>query len=644
MPSGDFVRPLVYASRVEWPTERADAGAHGSRSDRMTRGSSAVWRACLWLLCACLYWASAPGAAIERADVVLMPGASAVDLAPQLRYHHDPDDRQDLDAAWQRVETGMTQLPDGNDAFGFQRGTFWFHARVVNHEPREPRWMLVQEYPLSDEVDAYVRYADGRVVHHAGGDHRPFDSRSVRYRHPNFSLDLPVGEPVDVLVRVRSQSSMQVPLQLYTPKAFTEVSRDAQLAIGVYYGIMLALFFYNLVLWLSLRDASYFWYLCHVTAFGLVLFTLNGLGFEYLWPESPWLADHMVPISICLALVAMLQFSRTFLELPRRWPQGNVLLLALMTFFALFGIASVLLPLRISTPIASRAVLVGVFGIVIATIIVLRRGYAPARLLLLAWSAFLLGTAAFTLLAFGILPKNFATEYGVQIGSALEMLLLSIALGHRYAALRNANQRIVAEANQKLERKVAQRTQEVRSTLLQLEEAHTRLRDSSRRDGLTGLYNRTWFHEGFRELARQAQDGDRPLAVLMIDLDHFKGINDRFGHLAGDDCLRWAARRIGRVLRPHDALLARFGGEEFIAAIPGCDLRAAAEVAETIRHALSEEPCGSGDDRIRVTASIGVHVVAPPDAAAVDSALALADRALYAAKANGRNCVELAPA
>ncbi len=599
-----------------------------------------MWRC--WLMLAAL-GCLLPASAQARTEVVLTPGIARVALAPQLGYHHDRDEVDDLAAIWRRVDAArMAPLPDGADAFGFQRGTFWFHARVVNRDPYEPRWMLVQEYPLSDEVDLHVRYADGRTLYFASGDHRPFASRSVRYRHPNFSFELPVGAPVDLLVRVRSQSSMQVPLQLYTPKAFTEVSRDAQLAIGVYYGIMLALFFYNLVLWLSLRDASYFWYLCHVSAFGLVLFTLNGLGFEYLWPGASWMADHMVPISICLALIAMLQFSRTFLELPRRWPQGNVLLLALMAFFVLFGIASIWLPLRISTPVASRAVLVGVVGIVIATVVVLRRGYAPASLLLLAWSMFLLGTAAFTLLAFGVLPKNFATEYGVQIGSALEMLLLSIALGHRYAALRHENLRITAEANLRLERKVAQRTQEVRSALLRLEDAHARLRDLSRRDGLTGLYNRTWFHEAFRELASQGKQAGTPLAVLMIDLDHFKSINDRHGHLAGDDCLRWAARRIGRILRPHDALLARFGGEEFVAAIPGSDMAAAGEVAEAIRHALGDEPCGSGDTRIRVTASIGVHVVDPESERGVDDALASADRALYAAKANGRDCVELA--
>src|SRR3546814_9674863 len=99
---------------------------------------------------------------------------------------------------------------------------------------------------------------------------------------------LPPGQPVELLVRVQSESSMQVPLVIMTQTAFAELARDAQFAIGIYYGILLALFFYNLVLWLMLRDSSYFWYLFHLSAFGMVLFTLNGLGFEYLWPNSAW--------------------------------------------------------------------------------------------------------------------------------------------------------------------------------------------------------------------------------------------------------------------------------------------------------------------------------------------------------------------
>ncbi len=130
---------------------------------------------------------------------------------------------------------------------------------------------------------------------------------------------------------------MQVPLVLYTPRAFAELLRDTQFSTGLYYGIVLALLIYNLVLWLMLRDSGYFWYLLHVTAFGLVLFTLNGYGFEYLWPEWPWMADAAVPLSICLALIGMQLFARSFLELRERWPVGNAISLGISAFFAVLA-------------------------------------------------------------------------------------------------------------------------------------------------------------------------------------------------------------------------------------------------------------------------------------------------------------------
>ena len=577
----------------------------------------------------------------QARTLVLAPGSHQAALGPHLEYFHDTTATDDVDDALGRIANGQfAPVPGGNAAFGFQSGAFWFQLTVINHNADEPRWMLVQRYALSDHIDVYARYRDGRIVHMRSGDSLPFSSRSIRYRHPNFRLELPRDEPVMLLVRVQSESSMQVPLDLYTPAEFTSLSRDSQIIIGLYYGILLALFVYNLVLWVSLRDASYFWYLLHISAFGLVLFTLNGFGFEYLWPDSTWLADKSVPLSICLALIGMQQFARIFLELKQRFPIGNRVSLAWIGFFVLLGVASLQLPYRISTPVASGAVVLGVIWIFIATFVVLRRGYAPAKLFLIAWSMFLLGIALIAALAFGLLPKNLFTEYGVQIGSALEMLLLSVALGYRYAALRNENERIVNEANLQLERKVAQRTQELRSALTQLEEAHRRLRDSSRRDGLTGLYNRTHFHEGFDTLLAQCRDNGTPVSLLMIDLDHFKSINDRYGHLVGDDCLRWAAQRIGQALRSHEsALLARFGGEEFVVVLPEHDLGSAVTVAEHLRRRLVEEPCVSGEHRLRVSASIGVHTVEAGSDTDSDDALSVADQALYAAKANGRDCV-----
>ena len=582
-------------------------------------------------------------AAVERAPppAVLDARTPSLSLTPYLSYYHDASAVDDADDAWRLNDAGKFKpVPAGKTAFGFQPGAFWFHAVIDNRDREQPYWMLVQSFALLDRVDVYVRYQDGRVVHLASGDRLPFSARSIPYRHPNFRLDLPPGETVQLLVRTQSESSMQVPLDLYTPEAFTSISRDAQFVMGLYYGILIALFVYNLVLWITLRDRNYFWYLFHITAFGLVLFTLNGYSFEYFWPHDPWLANVAVPASICLAMIGMQQFARAFLEMPARFPRGNRVSIALIVVCSLLGLASLWIPYSVATPWATRSVIVGVLWVVAAAIVGVRRGYMPARLFLLAWALFLSGTAMIAALGFGILPKNILTEYGVQIGSAMEMLLLSIALSHRYAALRNENERIAAEANQKLERKVAQRTQEVRSTLMQLEDAHRRLRDSSRRDGLTGLYNRTHFHETFQTLLRDGREQQQPVSLLMIDLDHFKSINDRYGHLAGDDCLRWAAQRIGQALRAHEtSLLARFGGEEFVVVLPGLDLGSAVGVAESLRKRLVEELCPTGEHRLRVSASIGVHTVDAGMEVDSDAALSVADQALYAAKAHGRDCV-----
>ncbi|MGY0798927.1 sensor domain-containing diguanylate cyclase [Lysobacter sp. A286] len=565
---------------------------------------------------------------------------SQLELAPYIGYYHDTSGEADLAKARDMLRNGrFAPLPDGNTTFGFQPGAYWFHARISNNNPLEPRWLLVQKYALSDHVDVYTVHPDGRVDHHAGGDWLPFDARSIRYRMPNSWIHMADGQPVDLLVRVSSQSSMQVPLWLYTPAAFAEASRDGQFGIGLYYGILLALFVYNLVLWLRLLDSGYFWYLLHISAFGLVLFTLNGLGFEYLWPDSLWLADKSVPLSICLAQIGMQQFARHFLELRQRWRFGDYIGLAMIGFFVLLGIASLWLPYRIATPLASASVFISIGWIAVESIVVMRTGYKPARLFLLAWALFLLGTAMFAAVAFGLLPKNFITEYGVQIGSASEMLLLSIALGYRYAVLRTENERIVREAGQELEQTVRRRTTELRNALSQLGDAHARLRETSQRDGLTGLHTRAYFIERFQHLMLESHHQRQPLSLLLMDLDLFKHINDNHGHLVGDECLRWTARTIGQTLRPHGALLARFGGEEFVVGLPGLSLQDAIVIAEEIRQNLRDASCLNEGQEIRLTVSIGVHQLELDGGTNISPALKRADEALYRAKGDGRDCV-----
>jgi len=131
----------------------------------------------------------------------------------------------------------------------------------------------------------------------------------------------------------------------------------------------------------------------------------------------------------------------------------------------------------------------------------------------------------------------------------------------------------------------------------------------------------------------------RPLAVLLLDLDHFKAINDRYGHLAGDDCLNAAAACLEDTARQHAGLAARYGGEEFALVIPDTDTAAVRQIAETLRLRIQHTVVESHGQRIALSTSIGIHLIPAGQHTAPEEAIRLADEALYRAKRDGRNCV-----
>jgi diguanylate cyclase (GGDEF)-like protein len=160
-------------------------------------------------------------------------------------------------------------------------------------------------------------------------------------------------------------------------------------------------------------------------------------------------------------------------------------------------------------------------------------------------------------------------------------------------------------------------------------------------DALTGLHNRGWLDDAFdREIKRSERDA-LPLTMIMIDVDHFKKVNDSYGHLAGDQVLVVVGENIRKPLRPND-LVARFGGEEFCVLLPETRLEHALEIAERLRERVSKADTGSvdGQQLPKVTISLGVTEYKP--GYALDTMIASADVAMYHAKKNGRNCVQVA--
>ena len=182
---------------------------------------------------------------------------------------------------------------------------------------------------------------------------------------------------------------------------------------------------------------------------------------------------------------------------------------------------------------------------------------------------------------------------------------------------------------------ISERTRTERAVQVLQEE----LREQSTHDALTGLYNRRFLDESFGRELLLAKRGGHPVSVILADLDHFKAVNDRNGHLAGDEVLRIFGTLLTTNARASD-IVCRYGGEEFLLVLPGMTTEGAVERAEQLRQAMAATAVSHGQSRITVTASFGVATF-PTHGGTTDELIAAADRALYSAKAEGRNRVNL---
>jgi diguanylate cyclase (GGDEF)-like protein len=216
--------------------------------------------------------------------------------------------------------------------------------------------------------------------------------------------------------------------------------------------------------------------------------------------------------------------------------------------------------------------------------------------------------------------------FGMPIVGFTALFLVSArALNGRYE---REHTELVALQHQ-LEQRVLERTRE-------LEDANQRLEEASRTDSLTGLPNRRAFLEVSDHELKRSIRALETFSIVMVDLDHFKEINDRHGHAAGDELLCAAASRLRSVLRAQD-LVARWGGEEFILLFPDTDTNAATIAAEKVRAALASAEFERDGKRETITASFGI--ASHGYAQSLERTIALADAALYRAKAEGRNRV-----
>ncbi|WP_417565394.1 diguanylate cyclase [Marinobacter sp.] len=536
--------------------------------------------------------------------------------------------------AWQAFGTG--------DVFsrGFSDGSFWLKIEV----PPEPvNRVLEIGYPLLDEVSVHWVLNGELIQTHHTGDTLPFSSRPIYHR--DFVFLVPSNtEPVTAFVRVKTLGSVQIPVAV-TPSA--DFLANEQLSYGwqtVFLGIIIAMALYNLFLFVIVRHSTYLWYVLTVVATGLVQLNFHGLLFQWLWPGLPGINRYFTVPAVSLALFFAVTFTLRFLNV-RLYSLASYRFLQLIragtVFSLLFGLygsyqAGIMLVSVLAALATPAAWLVGM--------LVWRKGQILGGFYVLAWTPLLIGHLILALSKLGVMPRSFLTEFVPQFGVALEVILLSFAMAYRINLERRRRQEaqeqalvIQQRANQTLEIRVQERTEE-------LERANEQLKAISLTDGLTHVANRRQFDEKLENEWKRALRHGHPLSLLMLDIDHFKRVNDELGHLVGDDCLTEVAALCAAEVQRTGDLLARYGGEEFSILLPATCEEGAVQVAERVRQAIARSPVHSGEGvaPVSLTVSVGVATVVPTQSMLPHELIRQADEALYAAKESGRNRVVVA--
>jgi diguanylate cyclase (GGDEF)-like protein len=429
---------------------------------------------------------------------------------------------------------------------------------------------------------------------------------------------------------------------------------------GIQLGALAAIGLFALFIALTTRSFSYSYYAGYVLTMTLLVACINGTAFRYLWPNVPQLQQYVIPSLVPLVIAFGILFTEKVLQLKYH----SIRMLRACRYTAASAIllmfATVVLDYALAIYIEIISVMSVSLMLLFFSILQAIRGNKLAKLYTVSWSGMTLGIFVSCLMYLGLIKLPLMPQTPVLLGLTFEVVFMAAVLAIRYNDERKAKQRIQqealkqaerireareetlrmeAESNEKLERMVQERTLELEIALRELNEANQKLTEQATIDSLTGVKNRSTFDKRLQAEGRISRRQQTPLALLMLDIDRFKTINDTHGHLAGDQTLKSIANTLKNILRRPSDLVSRFGGEEFAIILPNTDTNGALSVAEQIRHAISALDVSWDKQTIPLTASIGVSVAIIESDMHITQLLEQADKALYHAKNSGRDRV-----
>ena len=586
---------------------------------------------------------TAIGLLLTAANVLaLKPGQARQNLAPLTEFFADESGRLTYRQVLELPQDAWTTGNHTTFSFGFTTTPYWFRMPVTNDSKETQALMLEIRYARFDNLEVFVE-VDGVVTRHLSGIEHPYEARTVRHRQHLFPITLEPDASAMIVIRAQTAGSFVVPITLWDESRFTLADERNTLLYGAYFGIWVMILIFNTVLYTALPNRALISFVAFVFSYGLYQLASLGFGVGEYWSQSAGLYDTVLLLSMGTAILSIMWFASNVLDLPTSHPIGHRILqvaaypaLLCMLAYPIVGYQGVLPVLTIqAVPVALIILSLGYLSA--------WRGNRNGLYSSIAWTVMLVGIVLQVMTRFEVIPLNFITENLASVGFILMIISLSFVVA---AEIRRHEQSGThgllfagEQGNERLEAMVHDRTQELESALTELSQANETLREINTMDAVTGIKNRHYFDTIFEQEWKRASRQKYAISLMMLDIDHFKAVNDKYGHLAGDEILRGVANTISSALKRPADIIARYGGEEFVAVLPYIENENALDFANQIRRRVEAATYIGDGQEIRVTMSIGVCTVTPDENDDRKDMISAADIALYEAKNNGRNQV-----
>jgi PAS domain S-box-containing protein len=407
------------------------------------RGRGPLLFALLWALAVCA--SAQPGKIRVAAD-------ESYPLSKAFTYLEDHDGRLTIDDIGKpQAQAAFRPVPQVGPAanFGLTQSAIWLRIVLKVDGAAAPDWLLEVAYPPLDRLELYSPAPGGGWQKQVGGDAYSFASRAIAHRNHVLPVRLVPGTDNVMVLRVQSEGTVAVPATLWQPAALWRHDQATYAALSLYFGLLVGLLFYNLLLFISVRDRAYLIYVGFAASMGIGQAALTGLGGQFLWPGWTWWNSVSPPVGLAAAAIFGLLFARSFLSSPSRMPVIDRVLVAQLAGWAICMAAAVALPYAVSSYLVTVLAVISVATMATVGVVSVRRQFAGARYFFGAWALLLVGVVTLSLHNTGVLPSNPLTSNALLIGSAFEMVLLSFALADRINVARRfkeqAQARIASE-------------------------------------------------------------------------------------------------------------------------------------------------------------------------------------------------------